>query len=200
MCDFRFDHAPFGLDAGQIRRRIRQSQFGGAAGTFGIFGARREGRAHRLVLGQRFLVRCQFLVEPRQRLGGIARQAVRLAAILFEACRLAVQIGEALFGGFELVGECRHPMAMRARIVAPVGQFLARGRQLFGGKTLCLLRRVAIGLRGLNSRFGALRGPFRLGRRARGIAPAHEYQTRFGGADLFGQFAVALGLSRLALQ
>ena len=126
LCDLSFDHAPFGLDPRQFRRRIGERQFGGAAGAFRILRAPDEGGALFFVVCQRLLVLGEVFREPRQRLGGIARQPVGLAPILFQTHLLPVEIGEALFGGFELAGERGHPVAVGAGIVAPVGQFLAR--------------------------------------------------------------------------
>ena len=86
---------------------------------------------------------------------------------------------------------------MRAGIVAPVGQLVARLRELNGLLVLCALR----GLRGLlrqrHRRLGILRlCPGRLGS-CRRIAPAGEEHARFGHADPIAQRPVALCLLRL---
>ena len=195
--DRSFGDAPFSLDPGIVGSRARQREFGGAAVALGLFASAFQRRAAFLVGGQRLFAFGEFAFEPRQRLGGVPRQAVGIAAVGLEPRLLAVEIGQPLFGGLELAGQRGHAVAMRAGIVAAIGLFLARFGQPFRGPALRLLRLVGGRLRLVHARFrigGSGLGLF--GCRG-GIAPAREDQPGLGGLYLVGQFPVALGLLRL---
>ena len=58
-----------------------------------------------------------------RRLGGVEAVIDKdLASAL-----LAIEIGDAGFGGLELAAQCCHPVPVRAGIVAAVGEFVPRG-------------------------------------------------------------------------
>ena len=133
--DFGFGDAPVGLDPGLRGGRLGQRQFGRTRRALG--GVERIGQPGppRFLGGERGFAVRQIAFEPRQRLRRIAGQPVGVAAIGFEPRALAVEIGKALLGGFELAGKARHAVAVGAGIVAAVGQLLARL-----GERMCRLR------------------------------------------------------------
>ena len=95
-------NAPFGLDPCVIRGRLGQRQLGGTTRTFGIVGLGGDLRSARLVPLERRATLLQGAFEGRQRLGCIARKPVGLATILFQSHALPVEIGQTLFGCFQL--------------------------------------------------------------------------------------------------
>ena len=123
--------APFGLDAGVVGGRLGQRQLDGTGRALGILGLGGDLRPPRFVGGERLFAGFQLRLEPLECIGGIAGQPVGIATIRFELRLLPVEVGQALLGGFELMGQRRHPVAVRARIVAPVGELVARfGKRL----------------------------------------------------------------------
>ena len=192
--DFRLGHTPFGLDPGVIGSRLGERQFRRPCTLIGTLELGRDLRSPFLVLHQQTTGVFQLLLEPFECFGGIAGQPVCLSAILFELRLLAVEIGEALLSCLKLAGERCHAVAMRAGIVAPVCQFIARLHQPVGGFVLGLLRLVRAGLGesnlalGIFGRFACLVGS------GGGIAPTGIEQPGLGKLDLLGKFLVALSL------
>ena len=192
--------APFGFDPGLIGGRLGQGQFGVAQGPVSIVEAGGDQWPALFIGDQRRFACGQFAFEPGERFGSVAGQAVSLAAIFLEPLVLAFKVGEALLSRFKLVGQRGHPVAVRAGIVAPVGQFLARLGQRLRGSVLGLLRRLHRGLCSGDARFCAHRlAACRLSRRRR-IAPAREHQPRLGQLDLVRQRLVALRRAGLTAQ
>ncbi len=200
LAHFGFGHAPFGLDPGVVGGGLGQRQLGRAAGALGILGRASELRPPRLVGCKGCLAGRKVLRELLERFGGIAGQPVGLEAILLEPRLLPVEVGEALLGCLELARQRRHAVPVRAGVVTPVGELVARFGELPGELGLRLLRFVRRVLRRFDARVGVLRLRARgIGRRGR-VAPAREQQPRLGMLDLVGQGLVALGLLGLPAQ
>ncbi|HSJ95646.1 MAG TPA: hypothetical protein VLC53_01155, partial [Myxococcota bacterium] len=123
---FGLGDAPFGLDPRVVRGRLGKRQFGRAAGALGFLDIGGNCRAPLLVGSECLLASFEVGLQLVHRRRGIAGQAVGLDAVLLEPRLLPVEVGKALLGRFELAGERRHPVAVRAGVVAPVGQLVAR--------------------------------------------------------------------------
>ena len=98
------------------------------------------------------------------------------------------------------MGERRHPVAVGAGVIAPVGELVARSGELFGQRRLRFLRPVRRRLGLLDACLGRMGLLARRIGRGRGVPPAREQQAGFGEADLVGQGLVPLGLLGLAPQ
>jgi len=116
--EFGFGHAPFGFHPGLVRRRPGQGQLGGAAGAFHVLGARGELGPPRFLGGEGLLARFDVRLQALERVGGIGGHAVGIAAIGFEPLLLPVEIGQPLLGGFELMAQRRHAVAVSAAVIA----------------------------------------------------------------------------------
>ena len=197
---FGLGDAPFGFDPGLGGGGLSLLQLGGTGGALRPF--ERCGESRALGLGSSALrfAAGQFAFEPGQRIGSILSQPASFAAIRFEPFALAVEIGEALLGAFQLARQRRHPVAVGGRIVAAVGKRIAGfGKRLSGGM-LGALGRLGFRLRCGNLRFGGERfGPSGIGSRGR-IAPAGEDQPGLGQPDLVRQRLVAIGRAGLAAE
>jgi hypothetical protein len=115
--------------------------------------------------------------------GPVIRKAVGIGAVGFQPGALAVKVGKALFGRFELAGQRRHAVAVGAGIIAAVGQFIAGIGQLLGGLGLFGLRLRHRGLRRCDRFFRCTcRSACSLGGSC-GFAPAGECVGVFGKVD-----------------
>jgi hypothetical protein len=99
-----FSDTPLGFDPGLSRGGLSEGQFGGARSAVGLLERAGKRRVVRFGGGHRGFALGHLTLEPGQRLGRVAGHAVGLAAVLVEADALTVEIGQALFGGFELAG------------------------------------------------------------------------------------------------
>ena len=139
LVDRRLRDAPFRLDPGVVGGSLGQRQFGGASGALAVFDLRGEGGAAGFVLGQRGLPDGEFALQPGERLGGVVRQPVGLAAILLQPGLLPVEIREPLFGGFDSTGT--------AGAVVLVGKYAVFGSSAGALRTLLLELAAGKGLR-----------------------------------------------------
>ena len=200
LLNLRFGDAPFRLNPGVIGGGLGQSQLCCTRGAFDIVCLGRKGRASSLILGQIGAAGGDIAFQFLQGFGGVTGHPIGIAAIFFQPGFLPVEVGQALFGGFQLTGKRGHAVAMGAGIIAPVGQFLARFGNGSGGGMLRLLRLVCRQFRCGNAFVSSLRlraGFFRSGG---GIAPSCEQQPCLCHFDLIGQFAVAFGLLGLTAE
>ncbi len=159
LAHFRRSHAPFGLDPGMVRGRLGQCQFGSPPRAFRVFG-RPLGLACSPAssAATRGLAAGQILFESPKRFGCIAGQPVGFEAIFLEPLLLPVEVGEPLLGRLEAGWRAPPCGAVRAGVVAPVGEFVAYLGQLFRGRccafcascaAFCAASTRALGLFGL---------------------------------------------------
>ena len=187
----RLGHAPFRFHPGLGGRAFGQRQLRGPAGGLGPFNPGLQGGQFGQGGGDGGVGLGGFAGQPRQGLGRIARQAIGIAAILFQPDALAIEIGDPLLGGFELTRQGGQPVARCRGIVAAISDFVTRGGQSLGGGLLLLLGQGGRGLGLGNAEVCPVGfGLGVLGRRG-GIAPAGEHQPRLAHADPVGQGGVA---------
>ena len=191
---------PFGLDPGVICGRLGEREFGGAARAFAVLRLVGKGGAGGFGGGDRGAAGFKLLRQPRQSLDRRAGQAVGIVAVFFQPGALPGEVAQTGFGGIEFFRKRRHPVPMRAGIVTPVGEFVARFGKGMGSFGLLLLRDFYQLLR--LSDFGL--GLFGSGARGLGggggFAPAGEQQACLGGLNPVGEFGIAFRLLGLPLQ
>jgi hypothetical protein len=147
---FRLGHAPFGFDTGLVCTGLGKRQFGHATGAFRLIYSAGNRRTFGFVAHQGGFAGSQLLRQPAQRFGGVAGQAIGVAAIFLQPPALTIEVGQALFGSLQLAGKGRHAMAMGTGIVAPVSQGVACLGHLGGKCGLQILRAPGFRLRPLD--------------------------------------------------
>ncbi len=190
--------ARLGDVARMTRHRLRERDLGIARAPFRL-DLRGVERGHRSgCLRDRGVERGRLVGEPRERIGGIARETALARAVLRDPAACVGKPGQlpvdrGAFGpqARERVPRLGGGVARGECCAARGGDRRDRVEPVRGGSPL---DRRGVG----HARIGDRRGQTRGIRGGRGLVPAREDQPGFGDADLRGKLTIAVGGARLA--